>query len=179
MYRRSLVRPNTAEDLRLLTCAVRKDSAVHVSLSSSSLVKQPESARPSPSQREAPKPPSDGNHQPTTIGWIKHSSQWRASKARQQGRGTRPRRCRRAQWPPYKPARSGLSTPDVNKSSHGTKIPVRSEKLNISNGRINSLHRSDNAVTATSPPRRRQKRSRFRQEIFVRCRRLAKTRPDR
>ena len=42
-------------------------------------------------------------------------------------RGRGPRRCR-AQWPGYRPAPSGLSTPVVNKSSHGGKESLEAEK---------------------------------------------------
>jgi hypothetical protein len=48
VYRRSLVRSNNPQKLALSTnCAIRKDPAVHVSLSSYSVVKQP-GANPSP-----------------------------------------------------------------------------------------------------------------------------------
>ena len=42
-------------------------------------------------------------------------------------RGRGPRRCR-AQWPGYRPAPSGLSTPVVNKSSHGGKESPAAKK---------------------------------------------------
>ena len=120
VYRRSLLSNRTFQKLAPSTCAARKDSAVHVSLSSSSLVKQPGSRGPHPSLRRVSlytfddEPPSENDR----LGL--HSSQWKSFKGATPCRGQEPRRCR-AQWPVYKPARSGLSTPDVNKSSHAPK----------------------------------------------------------
>ncbi|WP_253713180.1 hypothetical protein [Bradyrhizobium sp. WD16] len=44
-----------------------------------------------------------------------------------------------------------MSTPDVNKSSHGGGNPIRLKKFNVFNDVIRPLRRSDNAMTAISP----------------------------
>ena len=52
----------------------RKDSAVHVSLSSSSLVKQPGAVNPYSQHREFRKDPPDGKYQPMAYRLLIHSS---------------------------------------------------------------------------------------------------------
>jgi len=69
-----------------------------------------------------------------------HSSRWRASR-RDNVVSARPSCWRRAQWPGYSPARSGLSTPVVNKSSHGPK--------RISKGQETLIFRASRRTRAT------------------------------
>jgi hypothetical protein len=104
------------ENQDLLVIETRKDSAVHVSLSSSSLVKQPGVQNPTSISGRSSKVLLDGKSQPMTTGChFTHLSEELTGAETSQGQ--RPRR-RRAQWPVYKPAFGSLSTPDVNKSSH-------------------------------------------------------------
>lgn len=104
---------------KLFKCETRKDSAVHVSLSSSSLVKQPGTRRPQPSLRgRVPTPlPTMDELQSTYVDCCVtqqgEEHQWRV---RSPWSVTRRRR---AQWSGYRPHPSELSTPIVNKSSHG------------------------------------------------------------
>ena len=95
----------------------RKDLAVHVSLSSSSLVKQPGTRRPHSHGREVRKTPFRRQMTTDLHRLLLHSSKRGASRARKHALACGPMQ-RRAQWPVYKPARSALSTPVVNKSSH-------------------------------------------------------------
>ena len=96
----------------------RKDSAVHVSLSSSSLVKQPGTVEAPTFQRgRVPTPlPTMDELQSTYVDCCVtqqgEEHQWRV---RSPWSVTRRRR---AQWSGYRPPRPGLSTPIVNKSSH-------------------------------------------------------------
>ena len=96
----------------------RKDSAVHVSLSSSSLVKQPGTGEaPTFLRGRVPTPlPTMDELQPTGVGCCVtqqgEEHQWRV---RSPWSVTRRRR---AQWLVYSPHPSGLSTTIVNKSSH-------------------------------------------------------------
>jgi hypothetical protein len=96
---------------------IRKDSAVHVSLSSSSLVKQPGARKPLSLFGEFRHPCFDGKRHPIGIGCsVTHQNE------EHQGRESLPwprgPMQRRAQWPGYRPAQSTLSTAIVNKSSH-------------------------------------------------------------
>jgi hypothetical protein len=115
---KSFVRPRS-EKPKLFKCETRKDSAVHVSLSSSSLVKQPgTSEAPSFQRGRVPTPlPTMNELQSTYVDCCvtqqSEEHQWH---------GRSPwslTRRRRAQWSGYKPPRSGLSTTIVNKTSHG------------------------------------------------------------
>jgi hypothetical protein len=82
VYRRSLLSSRTFRKLAPSTCAARKDSAVHVSLSSSSLVKQP--GAEAPTLRAEGLKASTRRRTPTDNYRLGlHSSQWRASKTRQ------------------------------------------------------------------------------------------------
>jgi hypothetical protein len=67
VYRRSL---SSGLELKAeaFNCETRKDSAVHVSLSSSSLVKQPGSKDPTSIAGRFVNHPPDDKQQPTTIG---------------------------------------------------------------------------------------------------------------
>jgi hypothetical protein len=83
VYRRSLVRSNNPQKLLALAKgAIRKDSAVHVSLSSYSVVKQPGVQEPLSPWRGAPKQPALASfRRRMTTGNYRlfvHSSQWRA-----------------------------------------------------------------------------------------------------
>jgi hypothetical protein len=95
----------------------RKDSAVHVSLSSSSLVKQP-GTRESLSHRwehhEDPHSTANDNRLSSAVDSLILVRSFTGAKTCV---GQRPRQ-RRAQLPVYKPAGSKLSTPVINKSSH-------------------------------------------------------------
>jgi hypothetical protein len=95
----------------------RKDSAVHVSLSSSSLVKQPGIRRTLSHLREC----REGTHSTANdnrlLSAVDSLISVRSFTGTNTCLGRGPRQCR-AQWPVYKPARSTLSTPVVNKSSH-------------------------------------------------------------
>ena len=105
------------ENARFSCLEIRKDSAVHVSLSSSSLVKQPGTRRPHSRGREVRK--TLFRRQMTTDfhRLLLHSSKRGASRARKHALACGPMQ-RRAQWAVYRPARSSLSTVIVNKSSH-------------------------------------------------------------
>ena len=95
----------------------RKDSAVHVSLSSSLLVKQPGAETPLPTYKGAllaSHSTANGNR---IYRLFLHSSKMRSLKGATTRLGQGPKQ-RRAQWPGYRPARSSLSTVIVNKSSH-------------------------------------------------------------
>ena len=108
-----------AEALKIET---RKDSAVHVSLSSSSLVKQPGTARAPP--LPSGKVPEDLIRRRITTDCyrllVTHRNE-ELTGARIDALASGPMH-RRAQWPGYRPARSGLSTPFVNKLSHQLEV---------------------------------------------------------
>ena len=114
---KSFVR-SRSEKPKLFRSETRKDSAVHVSLSSSSLVKQPETVEASTFPRgRVPTPlPTMDELQSTYVDCCVtqqgEEHQWRV---RSPWSVTRRRR---AQWSGYRPPHSGLSTPIVNKSSH-------------------------------------------------------------
>ena len=115
VYRRSLVRPNNPQSLRPTYCAIRKDPAVHVSLSSYSVVKQPGTEAPLPAG-------SHQTHHPTTNDTRQPSAVFslisvRSLEARKHTL-TRGLRQRRAQWAVYRPGLRLLSTTIVNKISH-------------------------------------------------------------
>jgi hypothetical protein len=106
----------------------RKDSAVHVSLSSSSLVKQPGTEAPLPTYKGAfPATHSTANGNRIYRLFL-HSSKMRSLKGATTRLGQGPKQ-RRAQWPGYRPARSWLSTAIVNKSSHGFDFFCGAKKL--------------------------------------------------
>jgi hypothetical protein len=96
----------------------RKDSAVHVSLSSSSLVKQPGAQNPIPHSMVGATQILI-RRQITTdcLSVVDSLIKMRSFTGTKTCRGRGPKQ-RRAQWPGYRPARSGLSTAIVNKSSH-------------------------------------------------------------
>jgi hypothetical protein len=105
------------ESLSLQVFETRKDSAVHVSLSSSSLVKQPGLRRTLShcwERREDTHSTANDNRLLSAVDSLISVRSFTGTKTCL-GRG--PRQCR-AQWAVYKPARSALSTPVVNKSSH-------------------------------------------------------------
>jgi hypothetical protein len=122
VYRRSLSSSlnclkTQALNLSLQVIETRKDSAVHVSLSSSSLVKQPGVQKP-------PLPPlgaSEDSHSTANdnrlLSAVDSLILVRSFTGTKTCLGQGPRQ-RRAQWAVYKPARSSLSTVVVNKSSH-------------------------------------------------------------
>jgi hypothetical protein len=122
VYRRSLSSSlnrlkTQALNLSLQVIETRKDSAVHVSLSSSSLVKQPGVQKP-------PLPPlgaSEASHSTANdnrlLSAVDSLILVRSFTGTKTCLGQGPRQ-RRAQWAVYKPARSSLSTVVVNKSSH-------------------------------------------------------------
>jgi hypothetical protein len=96
---------------------IRKDSAVHVSLSSSSLVKQPGVRRPQlPRLGGSGRPHSTANDN-RWIPAVDSLISMRSFTGTKTCLGQEPRQCR-AQWSGYRPAQSVLSTPVVNKSSH-------------------------------------------------------------
>ena len=96
---------------------IRKDSAVHVSLSSSSLVKQPGVRRPQlPTLGGSASPHSTANDN-RWVSAVDSLISMRSFTGTKTCLGQEPRQCR-AQWLVYKPAQSALSTPVVNKSSH-------------------------------------------------------------
>jgi hypothetical protein len=135
VYRRSLSsslntqKPKLFWNLNLQAIETRKDSAVHVSLSSSSLVKQPGSERtPSPiagkvpslepsSRREAFRRPHSTTNDNRLLSAVGSLILVRSFTGTNTCLGQGPRQ-RRAQWAVYKPAQSSLSTVVVNKSSH-------------------------------------------------------------
>jgi hypothetical protein len=94
----------------------RKDSAVHVSLSSSSLVKQPGIRRTHLPLKGALQTHSTTNNN-RLLSAVDSLIVMRSIRGTTTRVGQEPKQ-RRAQWPGYRPARSGLSTPVVNKSSH-------------------------------------------------------------
>ena len=96
---------------------IRKDSAVHVSLSSSSLVKQPGVRGPQlPRLGGSGRPHSTANDN-RWIPAVDSLISMRSFTGTKTCLGQEPRQCR-AQWSGYRPAQSVLSTPVVNKSSH-------------------------------------------------------------
>ncbi|MET4033685.1 hypothetical protein ABIB94_005294, partial [Bradyrhizobium sp. JR7.2] len=117
----------------------RKDSAVHVSLSSSSLVKQPGTRWPLPSRVEGfPTPSPTMNELQSTYVDCCVTQQGEEHQWRVRSPWSVTRR-RRAQWSGYRPPRPGLSTPIVNKSSHGgssKKIQRFQPIRKAANGRI-------------------------------------------
>ena len=114
----------------------RKDSAVHVSLSSSSLVKQPGTLEaPTFQSGRVPTPlPTMNGLQPTCVDCCVtqqgEEHQWRV---RSPWSVTRRRR---AQWSGYRPPRSGLSTPNVNKSSHAKSPCALQQKARVFRGLV-------------------------------------------
>jgi hypothetical protein len=73
---KSFVQPQPFKDISLLMIETRKDSAVHVSLSSSKLVKQPGAHRSTSSKGRSLKVPPDGKSQPMTTGcYCTHPSE--------------------------------------------------------------------------------------------------------
>src|SRR3977135_4200592 len=116
------------QNLSLQVIETRKDSAVHVSLSSSSLVKQPGVQTPLPSLGAFHlwKPSSRGKPSEDPISTANDNrlasavdslSLVRSVTGTKTCLGQGPRQ-RRAQWAVYKPAGSPLSTAVVNKSPH-------------------------------------------------------------
>jgi hypothetical protein len=116
VYRRSLSSSPDQSNPKVFMFETRKDSAVHVSLSSSSLVKQPGAKTPLPLMGVSEAP----SRRQMTTDWISAVDSliiMRSFTGAKTCLGREPRQ-RRAQWPGYRPARSSLSTVDVNKSSH-------------------------------------------------------------
>ena len=101
----------------------RKDSAVHVSLSSSSLVKQPGITWIPPFHfwkcSGEPHPTTNNNR---LLSAVESLIVMRSLPGREKMRWPRGPMHRRAQWPGYRPARSELSTPIVNKLSHRSQV---------------------------------------------------------
>lgn len=115
---KSFVR-SRSEKPKLFRSETRKDSAVHVSLSSSSLVKQPETVEASTFLRgRVPTPLPTMNELQSTYVDCCVTQQGEEHQWRVRSPWSVTRR-RRAQWSGYRPPHSGLSTPIVNKSSHG------------------------------------------------------------
>jgi len=106
---KSFVQPRKMKTEVFKYSRLRKDSAVHVSLSSSSLVKQPGTRRPHSRSREVRK--TLFRRQMTTDGLSAVASliKKRSFTGTKTCLGRGPRQ-RRAQWAGYKPARSALST---------------------------------------------------------------------
>ena len=71
---KSFVRSLAAKTREAFVPETRKDSAVHASLSSSSLVKQPGAVNPYSQHREFRKDPPDGKYQPMAYRLLIHSS---------------------------------------------------------------------------------------------------------
>jgi hypothetical protein len=94
----------------------RKDSAVHVSLSSSSLVKQPGVRKPLSQWLGASQDPHSTANDNRWKSAVDSLILVRSFTGTKTCLGLGPRQ-RRAQWAVYKPARSALSTVVVNKSS--------------------------------------------------------------
>jgi hypothetical protein len=127
VYRRSLSSdPETLKAEAFKHSEIRKDSAVHVSLSSSLLVKQPGVREPLSLYRGASSPKSSKeafeHPHPTTndnrlLPAVESLISVRSFAGTKTCFGRGPMQ-RRAQWAVYSPAQSALSTPDVNKSSH-------------------------------------------------------------
>lgn len=126
---KSFVR-SRSEKPKLSRCETRKDSAVHVSLSSSSLVKQPGTRRPQPSRVEGFRHPYRDEWTPTDLRRLLCTQQGEEHQWRVRSPWSVTRR-RRAQWSGYRPPRPGLSTPIVNKSSHSgpSKIIQRFQRI--------------------------------------------------
>jgi len=104
---------------KLLRSETRKDSAVHVSLSSSSLVKQPGTMEaPTFLRGRVPTPLPTMNELQSTYVDCCVTQQGEEHQWRVRSPWSVTRR-RRAQWSGYRPHPSELSTPIVNKSSHG------------------------------------------------------------
>jgi hypothetical protein len=95
----------------------RKDFAVHVSLSSSSLVKQPGVRKPLSHCWEHHEDIHSTANDNRLLSAVDSLISVRSFTGTKTCLGLGPRQ-RRAQWAVYKPARSALSTPVVNKSSH-------------------------------------------------------------
>ncbi len=114
---KSFVR-SRSEKPKLFRSETRKDSAVHVSLSSSSLVKQPGTRRPQPSLGgRVPTPLPTMNELQSTYVDCCVTQQGEEHQWRVRSPWSVTRR-RRAQWSGYRPHPSALSTAIVNKSSH-------------------------------------------------------------
>ena len=105
------------ESLSLQVFETRKDSAVHVSLSSSSLVKQPGVRKPHSHLWEGREDTHSTANNNRLLSAVESLISVRSFTGTNTCLGRGPRQCR-AQWSIYKPARSALSTPVVNKSSH-------------------------------------------------------------
>ena len=134
VYRRSLSsslntsKPRFFWNLNPQAIETRKDSAVHVSLSSSSLVKQPGAPKtPPPSlgafhlwnllpEREAFRRPHSTANDNRWVSAVDSLILVRSFTGTKTCLGQGPRQ-RRAQWAVYKPAQSSLSTVVANKSS--------------------------------------------------------------
>jgi hypothetical protein len=97
------------ENTRFSCAETRKDSAVHVSLSSSSLVKQPGTRKPHSRGREVRKTLFRRQMTTDLHRLLLHSSKRGASRARKHALACGPMQ-RRAQWAGYRPARLALST---------------------------------------------------------------------
>jgi hypothetical protein len=106
---KSFVRSRFNENTRFSCIEIRKDSAVHVSLSSSSLVKQPGSRRPHSRGREVRKTLFRRQMTTDLHRLLLHSSKRGASRARKHALACGPMQ-RRAQWAGYRPPRTSLST---------------------------------------------------------------------
>jgi len=127
VYRRSLSSdPENQKAEAFKYSEIRKDSAVHVSLSSSLLVKQPGAREPlslvqgafSPkSSEEAFRTPHSTTNDNRLLPAVESLISVRSFAGTKTCFGRGPMQ-RRAQWAVYSPAQSALSTPDVNKSSH-------------------------------------------------------------
>ena len=122
VYRRSLSSSlnrlkTQALNLSLQVIETRKDSAVHVSLSSSSLVKQPGVRRPHPQQPGVPEDSHSTTNNNRLLSAVNSLILVRSFTGTKTCLGQGPRQ-RRAQWAVYKPAQQPLSTAVVNKSSH-------------------------------------------------------------
>jgi len=115
---KSFVR-SRSEKPKLFRSETRKDSAVHVSLSSSSLVKQPGTGEvPTFLGGRVPTPLPTMNDSNRFVSAVVSLNQGEEHQRRVRSPWSVTRR-RRAQWLGYSPPRSGLSTGIVNKSSHG------------------------------------------------------------
>ena len=126
VYRRSLSSSPDQSNLKVFMLETRKDSAVHVSLSSSSLVKQPGTRKSHSRGRESPR--TLFRRQMTTD-WDRlliHSSKRGASRARKHALACGPMQ-RRAQWWGYRRPRTPLSTAPSRNRAPFRKILRRKE----------------------------------------------------
>ena len=88
----------------------------------------PQSPSPSIGSFRRPRPTANDNR--LTYRLLIHSSRRGASGGTEPGLGRGPKQ-RRAQWAVYKPARSTLSTANVNKSSHHVEVILRPKEPEI------------------------------------------------